>query len=207
MLRTARRFLLFTLKGLVSVGLWVARRHHGVPRGAVTVPYSGAQTPMASVLLFTAVLELACVEVLLRAFGTPALVRVPLLVAGIYSVVLVLMLMAACATRPHVLSDDALRVRHGTSLDLRLPRERIRAVRRVRDLDAGPRITVADGVLTVPMASQVNVEIELDGPVRFARPSGEVAEAHTVRFYADDPGQVPMTWRQPPSKVGGLDMS
>ncbi|MEU7579083.1 hypothetical protein AB0B50_15935 [Streptomyces sp. NPDC041068] len=46
-----------------------------------------------------------------------------------YGVVLMLGLHAASVTRPHVLSPDALRVRKGAHLDLRIPLALITTVR------------------------------------------------------------------------------
>ncbi|MQY06821.1 hypothetical protein [Actinomadura macrotermitis] len=188
MITKLRRIAGFDLTGMASLALWVARRRHGVPPGATAVPYSGAQTAMTSLFLFAMVVELFAVEILLRAFDAPAGLRAFFLFLDGYTVLAVLAVIASCVTRPHVVSPDGLRIRYGAFLDVRVPRERIASVRKIRRFDENGHVGVTDGRLAVAVASQTNVLIELTRPITIVRPLGARAEVHAIRFYADVPG-------------------
>ncbi|MEU0566156.1 hypothetical protein ABZ297_12270 [Nonomuraea sp. NPDC005983] len=182
-----RRMMGFDLKGLISLALWVARRRHGVPDGATAVSYSRAQTLTMMILLGAMVVELVGAEVLLRAFGAPVGLRTVILVADAYTVLIVLAVIAACVTRPHVVSDDEVRIRYGAFFDLRVPRELIARVRHVRNFNESSTIKVDGDRLAVAVASQTNLILELTEPITAVRPLGGRAEARTIRLFADDP--------------------
>ncbi|GAA3683467.1 hypothetical protein GCM10022224_055050 [Nonomuraea antimicrobica] len=99
-----RRLVGFDVNGMVSLALWVARRHHGVPYGTTAISYSRAQTSAMMIFVFAMVVELVVAEILLRALGAPVGLRTVILVADAYSVLIVLTVIAACITRPHVVS-------------------------------------------------------------------------------------------------------
>ncbi|QYC42024.1 hypothetical protein Nocox_22100 [Nonomuraea coxensis DSM 45129] len=182
-----RRIAGFDMKGVISLALWVARRRHGVPEGAAAVSYSRAQTLTMVIFLGAMVVELVGAEVLLRAFGAPAGLRAVVLVADAYTVLIVLAVIAACVTRPHVVSDDEVRIRYGAFFDLRVPRERIAGVRHVRNYNESGTVKVDGDRLAVAVASQTNLVLELTEPVTAVRPLGRRAEVRTIRLFADDP--------------------
>ncbi|GAA3191785.1 hypothetical protein ACFO1B_41200 [Dactylosporangium siamense] len=182
-----RRIMGFDAKGMVSLALWLARRRHGVPPGAVPVPYFGAQAPALVAFLGVMVVELVVIEIVLRSVGAPVAVRAVLIVLDGYSILLALAIIAACVTRPHVVSATEVRIRSGAFFDLRIPRERVAAVRRIRGYTEKGTIRVDDGTLTVAVSSQANLLLELTGPVTAVRPLGATCEVHTVRCFADDP--------------------
>ncbi|HEY3501629.1 MAG TPA: hypothetical protein VGN37_02445 [Actinocatenispora sp.] len=182
-----RRLVGFEAKGTASIALWLTGRRHGVPPGAVAVGYSKAQTALQVTFLVLSVAELVAMELLLRTFGAPSGVRVPLLVVDAYGVVIGLAVVAGCVTRPHVVSAEEVRVRYGAFFDLRVPRARVVAVRRVRNLNEHGTVRVADGTLVVAVAAQTNIALELAAPVPVVRPLGRRAEATRIRFWADDP--------------------
>ncbi|GGV10668.1 hypothetical protein GCM10010182_33460 [Actinomadura cremea] len=185
-----RRVMAFDKHGLVSLAMFAARRRHGVPAGAVGVPYAKAQTGLQLAFLSAMVIELVAVELLLRAVGAPEGVRLVVLVIDLYSVLIVLAVIAACVTRPHVVTDEEVRVRYGAFFDLRIPREKIASVRTVRNYDESGLVRVDGGRLAVAVASQTNVLVELTEPIVAVRPLGKRVEVRAVRFYADDPGLV-----------------
>jgi hypothetical protein len=187
MLRTVRRVLGFDLKGMVSLALWIARRRHGVARGATAVPYASAQTPVMLVFLGVMVVELVVVDIILRAVHAPAGVRHALFVLDGYTILVVLAMIAAGATRPHVVSADEVRIRYGAFFDLRIPRELIAQVRRVRNYNEKGMVSTGDGWLAVAVTAQTNIVLELTEPVTAVRPLGRRVEAGTIRFFADDP--------------------
>lgn len=181
----ARRLVAHEVRALHSLGLWVLRRRHGVPRGAVAFAYTGPQTAMMYGLLFVAVVETVMLALLVP---WPVVHRI-LLVVDVYGVVLVLSLHAACVVRPHVVgADGSLRLRYGGLFDLRIPAASVARVRVDRRFPDGSPVRLgADGVLDLSVGSQTTVTVELTGPVGFVRPLGKPGQAHTVRFHADDP--------------------
>ncbi|MDG6101464.1 hypothetical protein Daura_39635 [Dactylosporangium aurantiacum] len=182
-----RRIMGFDVRGMVSVALWLARRRHGVPPGAVPVPYFSAQAPALLVFLGAMVVELFVVEVVLRSLGAPVAVRTVLVVLDAYAILVALAVIASCVTRPHVVSAAEVRVRSGAFFDLRIPRDRVAAVRRIRGHAERGTVRVADDVLTVAVSSQANLLLELTAPVTAVRPLGATCEVRTVRCFADDP--------------------
>ncbi|MEU8150514.1 hypothetical protein [Nonomuraea sp. NPDC048901] len=185
-----RRIVGFDAKGMVSLALWVARRRHGVPHGATALSYSRAQTSTMMIFLFAMVMELIVAEILLRAFGAPVGLRAVFLVVDAYTVLVVLAVIAACVTRPHVVSADEVRIRYGAFFDLRVPRERIAQVRQVRNFNENGtiKVEVKGDRLVVAVASQTNLILDLTEPITAIRPLGRHAEARVIRFFADDPG-------------------
>ncbi|MFF3437983.1 hypothetical protein [Streptosporangium sp. NPDC002721] len=182
-----RRLVGFELRGLASIGMWIARRRHGVPPGATAAPYAREQSSILLVFLFVMVVETVGIELLLRAIDVPHGLRVAVLVADLYGILYVLMLAAASATRPHVVTSEELRVRSGVYFDLRVPRELISSVRLSRNYNESGMITVTGSRLGVVVSSQTNVVVELTEPVTVVRPLGVRAEATTIRFFTDTP--------------------
>ncbi|MFD0904874.1 hypothetical protein [Actinomadura sediminis] len=185
-----RRIMAFDKDGLVSLWMFVARRRHGVPAGGVGVPYSKGQTAIQLAFLLAMVIELAGVELLLRAVGAPEALRMAVLFVDLYSILIVVAVIAACVTRPHVVTDEEVRVRYGAFFDLRIPREKIASVRTVRNYNESGLVRVSEGRLAVAVASQTNVLVELTEPIVAVRPLGKRVEVRSVRFYADDPDLV-----------------
>ncbi|MFF1697079.1 hypothetical protein ACFVXC_26290 [Streptomyces sp. NPDC058257] len=166
-----------------SLGLWVARRRHGVREGDLAFGHARDQAAMLYGLVFVCVVETIGMALLLRSW--PA-VHAVMLVVDVYTVVLMLGVHAASVTRPHVLSADALRVRHGAHRDLRIPLERIASVSGER------RFTheAADGVLNIPVAAQTSLTLELTEPVTAVGFLGGRQPVTTVRLHSDDPAKL-----------------
>ncbi|MEW2360030.1 hypothetical protein [Spirillospora sp. NPDC029432] len=183
----ARRIMAFEAVHMRSLVLWARRRRDGVGPGDTPLPYSGAQTATMAAFLVAMLIELVGLEIILRAVGAPAWLRAVVFVIDAYSVLIVLAVIAACVSRPHVVSDGELRLRYGAFFDLRIPRERIAAVRQVRNYNENGLIRIEDGGLAVVVGSQTSVVVELTGPVTAVRPLGGRAEVTSVRFYTDDP--------------------
>lgn len=182
-----RRIMDFDLKGMVSLVQWATRHRNGVPPGAAVLPYARAQVPMLMVFLFVMVVEVVCLELLLRGIGAPARLRTGVLVVDLYSVLFGLQFAAACVTRPHVVSADELRIRFGVFFDLRVPRRRIRAVRLAPNYNEAGMVKTYDERLAVAVTAQTNVVVELTEPITVVRPLGRRAEARTIRFFTDAP--------------------
>jgi hypothetical protein len=167
---------------MASLGLWVARRSHGVGDADIAVDYVRAQAPTAYGLVFVFVVETVGVSFMLAPYPV---VHAVMLLLDLYMVFLVLGLHAAAVTRPHVVGPGGLRVRRGARLDLRIPLERIASAR--YDLRFPDANKCEDGVLEVAIASQTSITIELTQPITTVSLLGRRAEAHTVRCHADEP--------------------
>ncbi|MFE0452285.1 hypothetical protein ACFW2D_13475 [Streptomyces sp. NPDC058914] len=163
---------------LVSLLLWVARRRHGVGDGRA-FGYARGQGAVMAGFAFVCVIETFTLSVLLRDWPT---VHAVVLFLDVYTVVVVIGLYAAWQVRPHVLHDGSLRVRHAVHVDLRIPLERIAAVRHE------PRTTHerVDGELNLPVGSQTSVTLELTEPVAHVTFFGRRREVGVVRLHADD---------------------
>jgi len=184
---TVRRVMGFDLKGMVSLALLVTGRRHGVPRGAMALSYSGAQTSTMALFLFVMVAELVLADVLLRALDAPVGLRTAVLAIDGYGVLIGLAVMAACITRPHVVSSDEVRIRYGAFLDLRIPRGKIASVRRVRNFNENGLVKIEGDELAIAVSAQTNLLLALTEPVTVVRPLGRRAEVRTIRLHADDP--------------------
>ncbi|MEW2180608.1 hypothetical protein AB0890_30330 [Streptomyces sp. NPDC005406] len=183
-----RRLVVHELRALHSLGLWLVRRRHGVPEGALSVPYTGPQTAMMYGLVFVSVVETVMLALLIP---WPVVHRI-LLVLDVYGVLLVLALHAACVCRPHVVgADGSLRVRYGALFDLLVPAASVAAVRVERRFPQGRLVEHdSDGVLDLAVGGQTTVTVELSAPLGFVRPLGGRGQAVAVRFHADDPRAV-----------------
>lgn len=165
-----------------SLVLLARRRRHGVPPGAVAIPYDRDLRPMAVAFLGLAVVELAVVEL-----AVPwATVRWVLLVAGVWTLLFVAGVAAANVVRPHVVTGEVLRLRSATFADVRVPLDRVASVA-VRRRPAPDRtISVADAELVLGISGSTGVEVRLTGPTTTGLGRGS-ATVGVVRFAADDP--------------------
>jgi hypothetical protein len=128
---------------------------------------------------------------------------VVILGVDIYGILVGLAVIAACVTRPHVVSERVLRIRYGAFFDLRIPREMIRSARLARNYNEQGMVSVTDGRLAAAVSSQTNVIVELAEPVTVVRPLGRRAEASTVRFFADDPAAALAALGSPAAEPAG----
>ncbi|MEU8763132.1 hypothetical protein [Streptomyces sp. NPDC048659] len=165
------------MAGLVR---WVGRRPHGAGRPGVTAfPHARDQAALMYGFVFVCVVETVGMSYLLADWPVAHAV---VLVLDVYTVLFVLGLHAASATRPHLLTEDALRVRQAAHVDVRVPLELIAAVRH-ESLFSHEK---ADGVLDLPVGSQTSVTLELTEPVPAPRLLGPPRPVRTVRLHADD---------------------
>ncbi|MFF5039499.1 hypothetical protein [Streptomyces nigra] len=177
-MRAVAALMRHELRLLVSIGLWVARRRHGV-RGGVAFPYARGQGVMLLGFGFVVVIESVMMSVLLR--GHPV-VRGVWFAVDVYTLVLVLGMHAASVVRPHVLLPGVLRVRQAGHVDLRIPVDRVARVRReLRTTHAA-----AEGELNLAVGSQTTVTLELAEPVVHTGLLGRRREVWLVRLYAED---------------------
>ncbi|MFI1361875.1 hypothetical protein [Streptomyces griseochromogenes] len=177
-MKTLRSLVRHEARLFASLALWLTRRTHGADGGRA-FGYARGQGATTAGLVVVCVVETFGMAVLLREWPTAHRV---VLALDIYTVVFVLGLHAATAVRPHVLTPDALRVRYGVHVDLRIPLTALSAVRRET------RITHrhADGELDLAVSSQTSVTLELSAPVAHVPLFGLPREVSVVRLHADD---------------------
>jgi hypothetical protein len=182
-----RRIVGFDFKGLVSLFLFAARRRHGVPDGTTPVSYHREQNAIMMMFMVAMVIEAVTVDLLLRAIDAPGPLRKIILAADVYGILIGLAIAAAAVTRPHVISQDELRLRSGGYFDLRIPRELIASVRRARNFSEPGWFVLEDEKFALAVSSQTNLVVELSEPVTLTRPLGAQAEVSMIRFFADKP--------------------
>ncbi|MET9930856.1 MULTISPECIES: hypothetical protein [unclassified Streptomyces] len=174
------RLLGHELRLFASLGRWVARRPHGTAGADGVFPHARDQAALMYGFAFVCVVETIGLSYLLARWP---LVHGIVLVLDVYTVLFVLGLHAASATRPHVLAGGVLRLRQAAHVDLRIPLDRIASVRR-ETLFSHER---ADGELNLAVGAQTSVTVELTGPVDAPRLFGAPRPVRVVRVHADDP--------------------
>ncbi|RSS39893.1 hypothetical protein [Streptomyces sp. WAC08241] len=174
------RLLGHELRLLASLGRWVARRPHGTAGADGVFPHARDQAALMYGFAFVCVVETVGLSYLLARWP---LVHGIVLVLDVYTVLFVLGLHAASATRPHVLAGGVLRLRQAAHVDLRIPLDRIASVRR-ETLFSHER---ADGELNLAVGAQTSVTVELTDPVDAPRLFGAPRPVRVVRVHADDP--------------------
>ncbi|MBT2212058.1 hypothetical protein [Actinomadura sp. NEAU-AAG7] len=184
-----RRIIGFDTKGMVSLALFAARREHGVPDGAKAVSYHREQNMLMLMFMFAMVVEAVACEFLLRGVGAPAPLRNAVLAVDLYGILIGLAIAASGVTRPHVISEDEVRVRWGGFVDLRIPRDLIISAHRVRNFNEDKHFLLHDGTFALATGSQTNIVIQLSEPISVTRPLGGRDRARTIRFFADEPDE------------------
>ncbi|MGW7490474.1 hypothetical protein [Streptomyces sp. NPDC054786] len=193
------RLAAYETRWLISLGWWVARRRIGVAPGERALGYAGAQAAFVYGLTFVSVVETVVVGVLLT--DRPAAHAV-MLVLDLYTVLMMLGFQAAAVTRPHVLGADTLWLRDGARRDIRIPLERITAVRHDLRFVREPERDGSE-VLELMVGGQTSVTVELSEPVVAVRLLGRRETVRTVRFHADDARAAVAALRARPAAPGG----
>lgn len=191
---TLIRFLVrYEARALVSLWLWVTFRRHQVGPRDIAVGYAREQRPVILIFMFVAAIE-AVAFFFLIPWPVAHLV---LLVLDVQTLEMILAILAAQATRPHVVSESELRIRNGAVFDMRVPRASIVSARVARRYDHMGTLVVADGEMALALSHQTNVVIQLSEPVTVPSWRGPRGEATTLRIYADDPKQMVDALTQP----------
>ncbi|MFB7494435.1 hypothetical protein ACFC09_06950 [Streptomyces sp. NPDC056161] len=184
---TVRRLTAHEVFLSTSLLRWVFRRGpHGVREGDLPVPYAAGQTAMMYGFFFVCVVETVALALLIPW----PVVHAVTLVLDLWGCYFVVALHASCVVRPHVIgADGSLRLRYGALLDVRIPADRIAAVRLDRKFPQSRAGAVdGNGVAELAVGGQTTITVELTEPVRYVRALGKPAAARAFRFYADDCG-------------------
>lgn len=104
---------------------------------------------------------------------------------GVYTVLWILADFRATRLRPVTVDDDVLVLRTGLRWTVRIPRERVVAVRKP---DWRTRFGAAEGELNVAVAGAPNVVVEVNGDVVAHGPFGTTRRARAFGVAVDEPG-------------------
>ncbi|WP_387740236.1 hypothetical protein [Kocuria nitroreducens] len=159
-------------------------RRPRVPAGAVGFTYHQPVLPLLIGFLVASAIELVAVDLLVQQWP---LVRIPLLVVGIWGLLWMLGLLLGYLTRPHAVGPAGIRVRDGAEIDIAVPWEAVESVAQVSDAGKPAKVAdTADGrVLSLWMQQATNVEVVLAYPVRVRLPQ-EVETVDVLCFHADE---------------------
>ena len=172
----ARRLLEAELGIWRSLLLWVTRRTAGAGEPH---RYAGALTPILLVFVSVGAIETVVLHVIVPWDA----LRLVCDVVSVWGLLWMLGYFASVRVHPHLVTDDGLRVRSGTSVDLEVPWSQVAQVLKQRHpVDSSKRLLVADGVAAVPVLKETNVALRLTSPLVVR---GE--EVNEVRLFADDP--------------------
>jgi len=153
-----------------------AVRGRGRPRGR-DVLVRAPLVPLLGAFIFVSLIELPVVHLLIP-WDT---VRLVALVISVWGLLWMLGLLASMKVFPHLLDDAGMRVRYGTSVDIRIPWSAVASVTARR----GSVPAEDDTVATVPVMNQTRVDVVLHRPTAVALPDG-TEEITELRLYADD---------------------
>ena len=170
-----------------QLGRWITRRPD-VPDGATPLPYARLATPVLWLFVFGSAVEVVALDLLLSRWLT--VLRVPVLVLGVWGLLWMLGLMASYRMRPHLLTDTALHVRSMARTDVAVPVEAISTVT-VADVDrSGVRpVRLEDEALLVLVSGRTNLHVQLVDGTTLATPFGD-ATVRTVGLWVDEPREV-----------------
>ena len=167
-----------------SLFLWVTRRVSGQGPGVATFSYARQLLPLLGAFIFVSVIELPVVHLLIP-WDT---VRLVALVLSVWGLLWMLGLLASMKVFPHLLDDAGLRVRYGTTVDIRIPWAAVASVSaRRRSVTTRSSVEVDGTVASVPVLKQTRVDVALHAPTPVELPDGTV-EITEMRLYADDAG-------------------
>lgn len=137
----------------MEIGVWqslyrfVLRRPR-VPAGAVGFGYHQPVLSILIVFVSLSAVEIVVLDVIVHRWPV---VRLPLLIAGIWGLTWMLGLLFGYLTRPHAVGPDGLRIRHGSEIDIPITWDVVDfvALRKHRAESDKARLTTADdGTLT-----------------------------------------------------------
>lgn len=188
-----------------SLARWVARRPD-VPGDALPIGYSQLSGPVLWLWIFGSATEVVVADVVLRNIeaGWAEVVRVPVLVLGVWGVLWMLGQLAAYRVRPHLLHADRLLIRSGSRTWVVVPLESIAHARAVEHSYPGVMKSLhhEDDLLLVGVNLRTNVELVLDEPATLDTSQGTKTAAR-VGLWVDDPRALVAQLRERAARGGG----
>ncbi|WP_157156472.1 MULTISPECIES: hypothetical protein [unclassified Diaminobutyricimonas] len=177
----------------LEIGVWrslwrLISRRPNIPTGAQPFGYTKPILSIMIIFIVLSAIEIPIVDLIVHQWPT---VRIIALILGIWGVTFMIGFLAAMLTNPHAVSEQALHIRHGAGLDIRIDWDDIESIHSVRSGLAESKTvqltdTASGTALHVAIQSETNVDVRLRHPVTVTLPKGEatITEAH---FRADDP--------------------
>ncbi len=171
-----------------SLYRWVFRRPVTTDPQATTHGYARAGTPIIWTFIVLNAIEIPAFHILLPWH----VARVVLDLAGAYSLLWMLGLLASRKVYPHVVDPDGIQIRNGGALTIAVPWTAVAGVRRHHRILNGSRTvhveqTPSGAVVSVAVLHQTNVEVSLREPIPVGLPDGTHPEVRELRCFADDP--------------------
>lgn len=167
---------------------WIIRRPD-VPQDATAFGYSQLVGPMLWLWIFGSAVEVVVADVLANRYLP--VIRIPLLVIGIWGLVWMIGLYAAYRVRPHVLTESALRLRGGIRATADVPLAAIASASMAEHELPGvvTNLHIEEDLLLLGVSSRTNLELQLVGPTVTSTSSGEVTVTR-VGLWVDEPREV-----------------
>lgn len=185
--RLAGRAVMMEVHAYQSIYRFVFRRPR-VPAGTAGFPYHQPILAILIVIIAVSVVEVVVVDLIVHPWP---ILRIPLLVLGVWSVIWMLGMLFGVLTRPHVVGPDGIRARYTAETDIPLAWDDISTLtRRNRTKQDGERAVTRDAggesTLHLWISNETNIEIELEHPTPLRTPRG-TQTVRRVAIWADDP--------------------
>ncbi|WP_217181162.1 hypothetical protein [Streptomyces sp. AC495_CC817] len=175
------------LRVYASIGRAIARRP-AVPPGGTGIAYHRPVLTVLFIFIGLSAVEIPILDLIVHRWP---IVRITLLVLGIWGVTWMLGLLCAMIMRPHAVSPEGIRVRNGLEIDVPISWDDIASVAISRRVDEPKRPRIAEGEYAERMQDETNIEIELERPTLVAlpglAPKGGAHRVDRIRLWADDP--------------------
>lgn len=195
--RTARvlnmlhRALVAELRVYSSIGRAIVRRP-AIPAGGTGIGYHRPVLTILFIFIGLSAVEIPILDLIVHQWPV---VRITMLILGIWGVTWMLGYLCAMLMRPHTVGPDGIRVRNGLEIDVPVPWEVVASVAISRRVDEPkqPRITGTDtgAEYAERMQNETNLEIELERPFAVRLPGlpprGGEHLVTRIRLWADDP--------------------
>lgn len=194
MMPRVRFVIMYEVRLWEALFRWVFRRPYRLEPGTTSYPYAGGAVLLLGVFIGLSAVEIPILELVLP---WPA-ARVASLIVGGYGTFWMIGLLATLYTHPHLVGPSGLRIRNGTTTDVRIAWDAVAGVRlRRRSLPPGGSTQVAqfgdDRVLSLGVGGQTSVDVLLSRPltVPVKKTGGEPVTQ--VRFHTDKPEELVRT--------------
>ncbi|KNY05736.1 hypothetical protein [Microbacterium sp. GCS4] len=182
-----RRALLSEIRVYTSIARAIARRP-AVPIGGTGIAYHRPLLTILIVFIGLSAVEIPIVDLIVHRWPV---VRIIMLVVGIWGVTWMVGLLCAMLMRPHTIGPDGVQVRSGLESEVSIAWDDIASIEISRRVDEPKQRRVTDGEYAERVQDETNIEIELEHPIAIrlpgVHPKGGVHTVARVRLWADDP--------------------
>jgi len=170
-----------------SIARAIARRP-AVPKGGTGIGYHRPVLTVLFIFIGLSAVEIPILDLIVHQWPV---VRITLLVLGIWGVTWMVGLLCAMLMRPHAVGPDGVRVRSGLELDVPIDWADIASIAISRRVDEPKQPRVIGSEYAERMQDETNIEIELEHLVAIRlpglAPKGGTHQVDRIRLWADDP--------------------